>query len=197
MRVADWTIDENDADFRNRLERAKSSELTPLGLRKDVGFAVFSGRHGIYNTTLDSCNCFDFSRKSPCKHILRLALEMDLIHEPFSSDISDVKYPQDPSYVTKKVFVDVNTGEAFDERPYPKGPLSEKTVVITGTFEDYTRDEITALINKAGGKVSGSVSNKTSFLVAGAEPRSKLTRAQQLGIPVISDKELIEMIEKG
>lgn len=197
MRIASWTIDENDERFVNRLERAKSSELTPLGLRNDIGYAVFSGRHGIYNTTLESCNCFDFSGDFPCKHILRLAMEMGLLNGRFERNLSEVKYPQEPSYVTKKVFVDMNTGEAFDERPYPDGPLSGKTIVITGIFEGYTREELTAVVNQAGGKVSGSVSGKTSFLVVGSEPGSKLTRAQQLGIPSISEAELIEMIEKG
>lgn len=197
MQIGCWMIDEKDEGFVRRLERAKQSDLTPLGLRKDIGYAVFSGRHGIYNTTLSSCNCYDFSGDSPCKHIIRLSMEMGLINEQFSSNLSDVKYPVEPSHVTKKVFVDSTTGEVFEDRPYPIGPLNGKTIVITGVFEQFTRDEITTIINKAGGKVSGSVSKKTTLLVAGSEPGSKLERAKQLGIPVISDKELIELIEKG
>lgn len=66
--------------------------------------------------------------------------------------------------------------------------------VITGTLPDMTRDEAKTLIEQNGGKCSGSVSMKTSYVLAGEEAGSKLTKAQQLGVTVISQQQLIEMI---
>lgn len=72
--------------------------------------------------------------------------------------------------------------------------LAGLTFVITGTLPDMTRDEAKTLIEQNGGKCSGSVSKKTSYVLAGEEAGSKLTKAQQLGITVISQQQLIEMI---
>lgn len=72
--------------------------------------------------------------------------------------------------------------------------LAGLTFVITGTLPDMTRDEAKTLIEQNGGKCSGSVSKKTSYVLAGEEAGSKLTKAQQLGVMVISQQQLIEMI---
>ena len=72
--------------------------------------------------------------------------------------------------------------------------LEGLTFVITGTLEGMTRDEAKALILAHGGKASGSVSKKTSFLLAGENPGSKLTKAEELGVKVISLGELYGMI---
>ena len=72
--------------------------------------------------------------------------------------------------------------------------LAGLTFVITGTLPDMTRDEAKTLIEQNGGKCSGSVSGKTSYVLAGEEAGSKLTKAQQLGVTVISQQQLIEMI---
>lgn len=72
--------------------------------------------------------------------------------------------------------------------------LAGLTFVITGTLPDMTRDEAKTLIEQNGGKCSGSVSRKTSYVLAGEEAGSKLTKAQQLGVTVISQQQLIEMI---
>ena len=72
--------------------------------------------------------------------------------------------------------------------------LAGLTFVITGTLPDMTRDEANTLIEQNGGKCSGSVSKKTSYVLAGEEAGSKLTKAQQLGVTVISQQQLIEMI---
>lgn len=72
--------------------------------------------------------------------------------------------------------------------------LAGLTFVITGTLPDMTRDEAKTLIEQNGGKCSGSVSKKTSYVLAGEEAGSKLTKAQQHGVTVISQQQLIEMI---
>ena len=71
--------------------------------------------------------------------------------------------------------------------------FSGLTFVLTGTLPTYTRDQAKELIESLGGKVSGSVSKKTSYVLAGEEAGSKLTKAQSLGIPVIDEAEFLRM----
>lgn len=78
----------------------------------------------------------------------------------------------------------------------PKGDkLAGKTLVVTGTLETLSRSEAETLIVKNGGKASGSVSKKTSYVVAGAAAGSKLTKAQALGVPVLTEQEFLAMLE--
>jgi DNA ligase (NAD+) len=72
--------------------------------------------------------------------------------------------------------------------------LEGKTFVFTGTLAHYSRDEAKGLIGAAGGQVGASVSKKTSFVVVGEEPGSKLDKAVTLGVSVISEAELLEML---
>lgn len=71
-----------------------------------------------------------------------------------------------------------------------------KTFVLTGTLPTLTRAEASAIIERNGGKVSSSVSKKTAYVVAGEEAGSKLTKAQALGIPILSESELLAMTEE-
>jgi len=77
------------------------------------------------------------------------------------------------------------------------GPLAGVTVVLTGTLERYTRDEAAEAIQARGGKVSGSVSKKTSFVVAGESPGSKLDKAVSLGVPVLDEAGLDVLLSDG
>lgn len=83
--------------------------------------------------------------------------------------------------------------------PASAGPqlLAGKTLVLTGTLPTLKRDEAKALVEAAGGKVAGSVSKKTDFVVAGEEAGSKLEKALELGVPVIDEAELLKLLEKG
>ena len=81
--------------------------------------------------------------------------------------------------------------------PAPGGPLHGMTLVLTGTLPRRTREEATAAIERAGGKVSGSVSRKTSAVVAGAEAGSKLEKARALGVPVWTEDDLDRALGGG
>jgi DNA ligase (NAD+) len=74
-----------------------------------------------------------------------------------------------------------------------ENPFSGKTVVVTGTLENFTRAGIQARIEELGGRAAGSVSKKTDFVLAGEKAGSKLTKARDLGIPVITEEQFLQM----
>lgn len=86
-----------------------------------------------------------------------------------------------------------------DGEPADAGPklLAGKTLVLTGTLPTLKRDDAKAMIEAAGGKVAGSVSKKTDFVVAGEEAGSKLEKAMELGVAVIDEAELLKLLELG
>jgi DNA ligase (NAD+) len=77
------------------------------------------------------------------------------------------------------------------------GPLTGVTVVVTGSLRDYSRDEATAAIQERGGKVTGSVSKKTGFVVVGADPGSKYDKAVQVKAPILDDDGFRVLLEQG
>jgi DNA ligase (NAD+) len=86
-------------------------------------------------------------------------------------------------------------GLTFTGQKKEKGTkLTGKTFVLTGTLERHTRDEAKKMIEDAGGRVSGSVSKKTDYVVAGSDAGSKLDKARELGVSVIGEEELEELV---
>ena len=86
------------------------------------------------------------------------------------------------------------TWPEHDGKRDESGILKGKILVLTGTLPTMSRDEAKALIEAAGGKVSGSVSKKTDYVVAGAEAGSKLEKAISLGVDVLDESQLTEML---
>jgi len=76
-----------------------------------------------------------------------------------------------------------------EEQEILESPITGKTVVVTGTLPTLERKEAQQLIEKYGGKASGSVSKKTDYVLAGEAAGSKLTKAQELGVPVLNEEE--------
>ncbi len=80
--------------------------------------------------------------------------------------------------------------------PPSEGPLADKTLVLTGTLPHWTREHATEQIMAAGGRVTGSVSKNTDYLVAGESAGSKLAKAERLGVAVLDEAGLRELLEK-
>ena len=86
-----------------------------------------------------------------------------------------------------------NVNMTFDDSNYHENEMfSDKTFVLTGTLNSITRDEATALIESLGGKVSSSVSSKTSAVIVGDNPGSKYTKAISLNIPIWNEEDFLE-----
>jgi len=100
---------------------------------------------------------------------------------------------QNIEFINKLKQVDVNMSENISEQQDLR--FSDMTFVLTGTLTKYTRNEASEIIEKLGGKTSSSVSKKTTYVLAGEEAGSKLTKANTLGVTVISEEEFENMIK--
>ena len=92
----------------------------------------------------------------------------------------------------------IKSGMRWDDievKPVAEMPLSGQTFVLTGTLSSMTRIDARSRLQSLGAKVAGSVSKKTSYVVVGADPGSKATRAEKLGVKILSENELIELLK--
>lgn len=103
-------------------------------------------------------------------------------------------FNEDKVIETINELLELGVNPIFEEMEIIESVFEGKTVVVTGTMEKYSRKEIKEKLETLGAKVSGSVSKKTDYVVAGKEAGSKLTKAQELGVKVISEDEFEEMI---
>jgi DNA ligase (NAD+) len=88
--------------------------------------------------------------------------------------------------------------ELGDEDKPVQGPLTGKRYVITGTLESFTRDGAAAALEALGAKVGNSVSSKTTGLIVGEEPgKSKLTKAEKAGVPLLGEQDLLALLGSG
>ena len=75
--------------------------------------------------------------------------------------------------------------------------LNDKTFVITGSLKNMTRTDVKGLIERNGGRVTSSVSKKTSYLLAGDNPGSKIKKADNIGVSIITEEQLSDLIKNG
>ena len=118
------------------------------------------------------------------KHVLNQSRALDLAFQALA----------DP---TRRGIVERLTGEVTildAEKPRANSAVAGKTVVFTGSLERMTRDEAKASAERLGAKVSGSVSKKTDYVVAGPSAGSKLSDAQKLGVTVLSEDDWLKLI---
>ncbi len=90
----------------------------------------------------------------------------------------------------------VHMGDPVAAKPEVEQKLAGKTIVVTGTLQKFSRDSIKELIHQLGGKAASSVSKKTSFVLAGEEAGSKLDKAKELGVPVMTEDEFVAMLDQ-
>lgn len=109
-----------------------------------------------------------------------------------ASVVAELAAPAMQTLIRRLQAAGVNTVQS---KAQAGGPLAAKTFVLTGTLASLTRAEAKELIETNGGKVTGSVSAKTDYLVAGEKPGSKLERAQELGIAILTEQQLKELAQ--
>jgi DNA ligase (NAD+) len=105
--------------------------------------------------------------------------------------------PHNREVIKALVQAGVRATDEGERRPAAAAALGGKTFVLTGTLPSLTRDEATALIEAQGGKVSGSVSKKTDYVVAGAEAGAKLEKAHELGVAVLDEDGLRQLLQSN
>jgi DNA ligase (NAD+) len=108
--------------------------------------------------------------------------------------IDHFNLPRNRALVSELLSLGVEPVAPAKRASAPDGVLAGRIFVLTGTLPDMTREEAAARIEAAGGKIVASVSKKTSYVLAGADPGSKLDKARALGVPVIDERELIRLI---
>ncbi len=104
--------------------------------------------------------------------------------------------PANRRLVARLAEAGVNMASQAPEPGDAPGPLAGQTVVLTGTLDTLTREEAAAALARQGARVAGSVSRKTSFVVAGRDAGSKLEKARQLGVRVMDEAEFRTLIMK-
>jgi DNA ligase (NAD+) len=134
------------------------------------------------------CNSIEFLRSASLETLSQIEGVGEKVGTELVSYFSDSKNKETISALLNHVTI------IYSQPSQAEGVFTGKTFVVTGTLPTLSRDEAKELIEKYGGKVSGSVSQKTSFLLAGESAGSKLSDAQKLGIAVVSEEELLGML---
>ncbi len=132
---------------------------------------------GVMNASIESLNLIDTIGGISAKSVY------EFFHEEQTIDLIEK---------LRNAGVNMETHEDVEQRD---DRFAGRTFVLTGTLEKYTRDEASEIIEKFGGKTSGTVSKKTSYVLAGEQAGSKLAKAQELSITIISEEEFEEMIK--
>ena len=130
------------------------------------------------------------------RQIVHLQEEILRLHDRQKAMIDLLKGELDAAVFKKLAGKILEAGLGFlseINQPHITLPFAGKTFVLTGTLPNMSREEASAKIESLGGKVSGSVSGNTDFVLAGEEAGSKLDKAQKLGVKIIDEKEFLKM----
>lgn len=163
---------------------------------KNVGLASFIYALGISNVGIKTAN--DLANKFKSLEVLKKATYEELINVGDIGDIianSILEFFNDERILAG---IDKLLGEGvtpiFEEVRTEESIFTGKTVVITGSIEGLSRNEIKDIVERKGGKVSGSVSKKTDFVIVGEDPGSKYDKAVEFGIEIINEERLKKII---
>lgn len=176
-------------------EKKTENLLAAIEKSKDCSLGAFVFAIGIPN--VGSKTARDLARHFGSIEALRSATVQQLMEVP---DVGAVVAESIIAFfVDSSISAQVDRLLAHGVSPRPEearkqSPITGKTIVVTGTLPTLDRREAEALIERLGGKAAGSVSKKTSYVLAGENAGSKLTRAGELGIPVLSEEEFFQLI---
>lgn len=188
------------SNLERMAEKSAQNILDALNASKETTLARF-----IY--ALGMRNVGEATAKDLAKHFGNLKALMDASIEDLlevndvgpivAESIKDFLSEEHNKEVIKALLAAGLNWQETEGRQQSTGKLSGKTFVLTGTLPTMSRDDAKALIEIAGGKVAGSVSKKTDFVVAGAEAGSKLEKAQLLGITILDEADLLAVLAES
>lgn len=156
----------SEGQYERLMKGYEGSKMMIVSVAADGKSGVVRGSND-YTVSAKGCSCSDFThRYLPCKHMFFFALHKDIANQ-------------------------IN-----EDQPAPTVPSRDLTIVIAGTFKEMSKDELTALVSENGFKLSGSVSAKNNYLIAGENAGTKRERAEALGVPIITLAQFLVMINK-
>ena len=185
IKILERMAEKSAANLLNAIEKSKASELNRLIYALGI-------RHVGEHAAWVLANHFEGIEKLSRASVEELT-RINEIGPVMAESINDFFNNKENLKVLKKL---KDAGIKMSGGPLKKkgGELEGKTLVVTGTLKDFSRNEAEDLIRKLGGNPSSSVSKATDFLVAGAEPGSKLDRAKALGVEIIDEDEFKKMV---
>ena len=185
------------AELERMAEKSAANLSAALEKSKDVTLARFLFALGIRNVG-------EVTAKDIARHLGKLDAVMDASVEELMEvpDVGPVVAESIRKFmdgkhnreVIRRLATNLRIREGERAKAAPAGPFAGKIVVLTGTLATMTRDEARERIESAGGKVTGSVSKKTDYVVAGDEAGSKLDKAKELGVAVLDEKDFIKKL---
>lgn len=196
--VADlYTLRAEDVAALDRMgEKSAANLIAAIGTSREAGLERLLCALGIRQ--VGEVAAAAIARKFGTLDAVRAASFEDFAEVPDIGDVTAenlIEYfanPDNAARIDRLVAAGVRTDAV---KAVTADTLAGKTFVLTGTLPHLTRQEASDKIEAAGGKVASSVSKKTSYVVAGEEAGSKLTRAQELGVPVIDEATLLSMLD--
>ncbi|AZZ91371.1 NAD-dependent DNA ligase LigA [Hahella sp. KA22] len=180
-------------------DKSAQNLINAIEVSKQTTFARFIYALGIREVGEATAKLL--AQHFPTLELLKQATEEDLVETP---DIGPISAGHIRSFFQQEHNLEtidalLNQGVSWPEvvvRSTETLPLSGQTAVVTGTLAEYSRDEAKDLLTRLGAKVSGSVSAKTGFVVAGEKAGSKLTKAQDLGVKVLDEGAFKQLLEE-